>query len=139
MIQPWSSLALFTDEVLLWQLCKFHCPSLHFQERLKWHLLKFAKCHLKSTFRPTPLFSLRESEKGWRYLNLLKGYSHSIFKKVKNLKKLLHLCAFYAVPITWLLSTSKPLEYSVTTRLDKLPGCLSSENKRSNFLRVTSS
>lgn len=69
-IQPQFILALFTTEILLWKFCKFHCPKFsHFQKRLKWHPLKFTKCHLKGTPHLMLLFSFRESEKGWRYLN----------------------------------------------------------------------
>lgn len=138
-IQSQSSPALFTGEIPLWQLCKCYCPSLHFQERVKWHSLKFAKCHLKSIFCPILLFSFRESEKGWRYLDLLKSYSHGILKKVKTFKTLLHPCACCTVPTAWLLRTSRALEYFVTMRFDKPPGCLSFENKRSHLLIVTSS
>lgn len=99
-IQPWSSLSLFTDEILVWQLCKFHCPSLRFQERLKWHLLKFAKCHFKSTIRSTPLFSCRESEKRWRYLSLLKAILTEISRKSRIWK-----CCYTCVPFTLYLSS----------------------------------
>lgn len=95
MIQLWSSLCLFTDEILVWQLCKFHCSSLRFQERLKWHLLKFAKCHIESTICFTPRFSFRECEKRWRYLNLLEAILTAFSRKSRIWK-----CCYTCLPFT---------------------------------------
>lgn len=73
----------------------------HFQEKLKWHPLRFTKCHLKSTPHTGLLFSFRVSEKGWRYLNSWRVVLTTFPRKSRISKILLCLCTLFTVPMAF--------------------------------------